>query len=442
MSTGSDPFASFVKFAIEKEYKDKYSSISLGQGQGPIAEELIKEACKTGRWIYLQNCHLAKSWMPSLEKIVIEIIENNKNIDKNFRLFLSSMPSSSFPVAILENSVKVTNEPPKGLKANIKRELHDLPSNIFDDNDKINMNLQKMIFGVCFFHAIIQERKKFGPLGWNINYEFSDNDRECCLLNLKLFCNNYDNIPWNALIYTTGEITYGGRITDNWDLRCLKTILDNYLSPKTLDDNYYYSSSGIYYCPSYNNINKYKEYVDKFPLIEEPEIFGMHENANITYQLNETKNILNTIIYMQPKINTDNDDKSSSDVVYELAQIIMDKIELSIDHDKCNKQHYKKDTTDRLPSLTIVLIHEVDRYNKLLDKIHASMDNLQRAIKGFVVMSDELEYVFNALMNNQVPKLWHNVNVYPSLKTLGSWIRDLELRIDFIKVFSYSNYIL
>ncbi|KAF7987651.1 hypothetical protein HCN44_003514 [Aphidius gifuensis] len=435
LSTGSDPFASFVKFAIEKEYKDKYSSISLGQGQGPIAEELIKEACKTGRWIYLQNCHLAKSWMPSLERIVIEIIEDNKSIDKNFRLFLSSMPSPSFPVAILENSVKVTNEPPKGLKANIKRELHDLPSSIYDDNDKININLQKMIFGVCFFHAIIQERKKFGPLGWNINYEFSDNDRECCLLNLKLFCNTNDNIiPWNALIYTTGEITYGGRITDNWDLRCLKTILDNYLSPKTLDDNYCYSSSGIYYCPGYDNINKYKEYVDKFPLIEEPEIFGMHENANITYQLNETKNILNTIIDIQPKINKDNDDKSSSDIVYELAQIIMDKIDISIDHDKCNKEHYKKDTTDRLPSLTIVLIHEVDRYNKLLDKIHVSMDNLQRAIKGFVVMSDELEYVFNALMNNQVPKLWHNVNVYPSLKTLGSWIRDLELRIDFIKM--------
>ena len=62
------------------------------------------------------------------------------------------------------------------------------------------------------------------------------------------------------------------------------------------------------------------------------------------------------------------------------------------------------------------------------------MENLQRAIKGFVVMSDELEKVFKALVNNQVPQLWHSVNVYPSLKVLGSWIRDLELRTDFIKV--------
>ena len=61
------------------------------------------------------------------------------------------------------------------------------------------------MFGICFFHAIIQERKKFGPLGWNIKYEFSDSDRECALLNLQMFCSEGD-IPWDSLIYITGEV--------------------------------------------------------------------------------------------------------------------------------------------------------------------------------------------------------------------------------------------
>jgi len=61
-----------------------------------------------------------------------------------------------------------------------------------------------MIFGVCFFQAVIQERKKFGPLGWNITYEFNDSDRECALLNLKLFCGD-GIIPWDALEYITGK---------------------------------------------------------------------------------------------------------------------------------------------------------------------------------------------------------------------------------------------
>ena len=60
-----------------------------------------------------------------------------------------------------------------------------------------------MIFGICFFQAIIQERKKFGPLGWNINYDFSDSDRECAILNLKMFCCE-GHIPWDALEYITG----------------------------------------------------------------------------------------------------------------------------------------------------------------------------------------------------------------------------------------------
>lgn len=64
-----------------------------------------------------------------------------------------------------------------------------------------------MIFGICFFHAVILERKKYGPLGWNIMYEFSESDRECALLNLNLFCakDKRARIPWDALQYITGK---------------------------------------------------------------------------------------------------------------------------------------------------------------------------------------------------------------------------------------------
>ena len=48
-----------------------------------------------------------------------------------------------------------------------------------------------------------KERKKFGPLGWNIRYDFTDSDRECGLLNLNLYCQT-GSIPWDALVYITG----------------------------------------------------------------------------------------------------------------------------------------------------------------------------------------------------------------------------------------------
>lgn len=93
----------------------------------------------------------------------------------------------------------------------------------------------------------------------------------------------------------------------------------------------------------------------------------------------------------------------------------------------------QRDDKGRLPSLTTVLVQEVDRYNKLLKLIHSSMESLKKAIKGLVVMSEALEEVFKAFINNQVPQMWSSKS-YPSLKSLGSWVQDLVLRLDFICV--------
>lgn len=59
-----------------------------------------------------------------------------------------------------------------------------------------------MLVGIIMFHANIQERKKFGPLGWNITYEFNNSDRECAMMNLQMFCED-GHMPWDALEYIT-----------------------------------------------------------------------------------------------------------------------------------------------------------------------------------------------------------------------------------------------
>lgn len=85
-----------------------------------------------------QNCHLAASWMLSLEEIVKKLAEKPSEVDEDFRLFLSSMPAKSFPVAVLQNSVKVTNEPPKGLRANVKRAFAELTTNYFEEHSEFS----------------------------------------------------------------------------------------------------------------------------------------------------------------------------------------------------------------------------------------------------------------------------------------------------------------
>lgn len=128
--------ADLLKLAEELNMSRKFEKVSLGQGQGPKAEKLLTAGMERGLWVCLQNCHLAASWMATLEAIV-ESIEPEK-VHRDFRMWLTAMPTPVFPVSVLQNGVKMTLEPPKGLKSNLLRQYARFSEDYLTDCNQVD----------------------------------------------------------------------------------------------------------------------------------------------------------------------------------------------------------------------------------------------------------------------------------------------------------------
>lgn len=222
--------------------------------------------------------------------------------------------------SILQSGIKLTNEPPKGLRANLKRTYEDLTEEeimYFDDGggftasepggetkpgDKAKARAwKKLLFGLTFFHACIQERRKYGAIGWNIRYEWNQSDLLTAMANLRMYIEEQAEVPYETLRYIIGDVNYGGRVTDYMDQRTVAAVLGTYVCSEAVEDHdYRYTADGAYYAPPNEDLSGIRAYIDQLPLSDKPEVFGLHRNAAVAFDNSETKYLIDTIISIQP----------------------------------------------------------------------------------------------------------------------------------------------
>ena len=423
LTSGADPFEALMKFAEEMKFGKKLVPVSLGQGQGPIAEKQMNQAMERGTWVLLQNCHLASSWMPRLEAVIEQY--DPDTMHRDYRLWLTSMPSTIFPVSILQNSVKITNEPPRGVKANLNVCYLNYTDAYLESSPKPT-EFKKCLFAVCFFHALLQDRRKFGPIGFNIGYEFTTSDMKCCVLQLEVMMGKYDQVPYKVMQNLICHINYGGRITDDWDRRMVMTLLLGVFNEGIEEDGFPLAPGEAYGSPPAGNIQAYRDVISTIPLNPHPNVFGLHENADIACAQAETTMLCEIMLGLQAKASSGGG-KSRDDVIREVAQGLQERNIAPFDLDAVTKKYplaYEE-------SMNTVLAQECQRYNALIEVFVKSLSDVLKALKGLVVMSSDLEALAESLYTNQVPELWEK-KAYPSLKPLAAWIDDLVERIRFI----------
>ncbi|CDQ89402.1 unnamed protein product [Oncorhynchus mykiss] len=230
-----------------------------------------------------------------------------------------------------------------------------------------------------------------------------------------------------VLKYTAGEINYGGRVTDDWDRRCILNVLEDFYCPAVLGADYAYSASGVYrQIDTELDIKGYLAYIRGLPINDTPEIFGLHDNANISFAQNEAFALLGAVVQLQPKAAASGG-KAREEIVEEIVAGIVEKVPLPISVQEVMTKY----PVQYEESMNTVLIQEVIRYNRLLVVISQSLSDIVKALKGLVVMSSELELMANSLFINKVPDMWQ-AKAYPSLKPLASWVSDLLQRIKFL----------
>jgi len=177
-----------------------------------------------------------------------------------------------------------------------------------DEFENQDVKVKTILFGLCYFHSVMLERRKFGPKGWNMMYPFSVGD----LRDSGIVLTNYmesnaasGKIPWDDLKYIFGEIMYGGHIVDNWDRVFCSSFLDNLMLNELLEEKELFpfiEGKGISFkCPAPTNYEKYIEHIETECPPETPLAFGMDPNAEIDFRTNQCLELFKTLQEIQPK---------------------------------------------------------------------------------------------------------------------------------------------
>ncbi|PFH32513.1 putative dynein gamma chain, flagellar outer arm [Besnoitia besnoiti] len=443
LSPGTDPTAVIDELAKKKK-KFPTDKVSMGEGQEIVAREKIKNGFLSGGWVVLQNCHLGLNFMAEIEELL-----KVQDVAKDFRLWITCESHNRFPIGLLHMSIKVTNEPPIGLKAGLHRTFTTMVTQ--ETLDKVDHEKwRNIVFATAFLHSVVQERRKFGALGWCVPYEFNYSDLEASLFVIEKHLASTvlvgQPLSWATLCYMVAEVQYGGRITDDLDRELFNTYTSKWFNDDLFKHNFSFNGNTAsqhdfaYRIPDCLEISAFRDYINTLPAVDQPSVFGLHVNADLTFRLQESSYMLRTIQETQPKDSGSGGGKSREEAVKEKCQEILSKMPPDFVEEKYREQISKLSSPPGLLTkglqvpLNIFLFQEVQRMQRIIALSRTNLTAVIDAIDGLIIMTPDLQDDVNFIFDMCVPKKWlrdpSGAEISWISPTLGKWFSGMQQRVE------------
>ncbi|XP_064484606.1 dynein heavy chain, cytoplasmic-like isoform X2 [Ornithodoros turicata] len=284
------------------------TSLAMGSAEGfSQAEKAINSASKNGRWVMLKNVHLAPQWLVQLEKKLHALQPH-----PGFRLFLTLEVHPKVPVNLLRAGRVFVFEPPPGIRANLLRTFSTVPAQRMM---KAPGERARLYFLLAWFHAMVQERLRYCPLGWAKHYEFNESD-------LRVACDTLDTwidtiamgrtnlppekVPWNALRILFGQCIYGGKIDNDFDQRLLNSFLNKLFTEESFNPDFMLVSPGVDGTPEKGIImpegirrDQFLHWVESLTERQTPAWLGLPNNAEKVLLTNRGSDLIAKLLKMQ-----------------------------------------------------------------------------------------------------------------------------------------------
>lgn len=431
---------------IAKTNNKKLFSIAIGAAECyDIAEKSISSASKIGGWVLLKNVHLAPGWLVDIEKKLHRL-----NHHKGFRIFMTMEFNPKIPSTLLRMSMIHVFEPPSGIKASLMRTYGGIVNP--QRSEKAPKERCRMHFLLSWFHAVIQERLRFTPIGWSKKYEFNESDQrgsldavdEWITKATKEMSDNIDpkNIPWNAIRTLISETIYGGKVDNEYDGKILTSLTEQFFTPKSFENSFELfkvpSTSDVVplVAPEGRKCADYKKWIDELPNVESPLWCGLPVNVDNILKKRQVLHLIESFKQLQgiedQEASGGDTDSSEKGAVW--LQKLNETVSSLIGFLPESMPQLERDEEKMVDPLFRFLIREVMLGGELLEVVRKDLIDLKLMSTGEIKVTNDLREISRELDTDNIPKKWRIYKV--ASITATEWVIDFVKRLTQLKTLS------